>query len=237
MRSFKVLSASALATVTLVAGTGSHQAQAAPVADLAWNARVDVYTATQNSPAPVRDLARGVTDTVVNAIAPGVIAQKEAEIEAARQAAEAAARAEAERLAAEKAEADRLADIQARRVASGVDYGPCPITAKACVDIDGNRAWLQVDGVASYGPVAISSGKPGQETTRGDLKVLRKVKDEVSYEFNMAPMPNSVYFTNTGMAFHSGSVNVMSAGCIHLEHNDSIAFFDYLNVGDQVFIY
>ncbi|MDO4908957.1 MAG: L,D-transpeptidase [Corynebacterium sp.] len=244
MRTLRIAAAGALAGLTLIAGATGGQAHASALDDFnngvrenAWNTHVNVYNATENSPQVLRDIARGATDGVVNAIAPGVIVQKDAEIQAAKEAAE---RAEAERQAAEaaaRAEAERQAAEDAARAASGFDYGPCPKTAKVCVDIDGHRSWLQENGVKSYGPVPISSGKPGQETTRGDLKVLRKVKNEVSYEFNMAPMPNSVYFTNTGMAFHAGSPAVASAGCVHLNYADSEAYFNYLNVGDEVFIY
>ena len=67
--------------------------------------------------------------------------------------------------------------------------------------------------------------------------VTYKVKDEVSHEFNDAPMPNSVYFTWSGHAFHQGNPNVDSAGCIHLGGSDSDAFFNQLHEGDEVFIY
>ncbi|MFZ2274108.1 L,D-transpeptidase, partial [Corynebacterium variabile] len=116
---------------------------------------------------------------------------------------------------------------------------PCPATAKACVDLDGRRAWLTDGGNTVYGPVYISSGAPGAdtETPRGTFHVTYKVKDEVSHEFNDAPMPNSVYFTWSGHAFHQGNPNVDSAGCIHLGGSDSDAFFNQLHEGDEVFIY
>ena len=63
------------------------------------------------------------------------------------------------------------------------------------------------------------------------------MKDEISHEFNDAPMPNSVYFTWSGHAFHADDTNVPSAGCIHLAYGDSEEFFDQLQPGDEVFIY
>nr|WP_240393971.1 L,D-transpeptidase [Corynebacterium lactis] len=113
---------------------------------------------------------------------------------------------------------------------------PCPPTARACVDLANNTTWLQQDGHISFGPVRMSSGKPGYETTKGDLRVLRKVKDEWSVPYN-GPMPYSVYFTTDGMAFHEGSVDVQSHGCIHLNHDAAVTYFDQLQVGDSVFIY
>jgi len=43
-----------------------------------------------------------------------------------------------------------------------------------------------------------------------------------------------VFFEDGGIAFHSGSPNRSSAGCIHLEPADAEAWFNYLQIGDQV---
>ena len=67
--------------------------------------------------------------------------------------------------------------------------------------------------------------------------MTRKVKDEISYEFDNAPMPYAVYFTNNGHAFHEGSTNVQSAGCVRLSHDAAKFFFENLQVGDVVYIY
>jgi len=169
-------------------------------------------------PGEFRDVyEQGVTD-LTNAVAPGALDER------------AAARAAAEAAAAEQARQDAWNDTT---------NTPCPATAKACVDLDGRRAWLTDGGNTVYGPVYISSGAPGAdtETPRGTFHVTYKVKDEVSHEFNDAPMPNSVYFTWSGHAFHQGNPNVDSAGCIHLGGSDSDAFFNQLHEGDEVFIY
>lgn len=204
-----------------------------PVREAMWNYRVNVYNSTENTVQPLKDIARGTTDAFLNLVAPGIIAQKEEEArlaaEEARRQAEEAARAEAERIAAEKAAA-REAEIGARRAT-------CPATARACVDLTRQEAWLQTDGRITYGPIPASGGAPGFETTTGNLTVLRKVKDEVSYEFNMAPMPYSVYFTTNGMAFHQGVVGELSHGCIHLNRADAQKFFNTLNIGDSVYIF
>lgn len=164
---------------------------------------------------------QGVTD-LTNAVAPGALQQRADEKAAAEQAAAEAAAAQA-----------------AQDAFSNTTDTPCPASAKACVDLDGQRTWLQSDGKAYYGPVAISSGRPGPdtETPRGSFVVTYKVKDEISHEFNDAPMPNSVYFTWSGHAFHADDTNVPSAGCIHLSYGDSEEFFDQLQPGDEVFIY
>jgi hypothetical protein len=117
---------------------------------------------------------------------------------------------------------------------------PCSISAKACVDLDSQRAWLIQDGKVTRGPVKIASGGNGQETPVGhSLRVYRKDKDHVSQESRLpngqpAPMPWSVFFEDGGIAFHSGSPNRSSGGCIHLEPVDAEAWFNYLQIGDQV---
>jgi hypothetical protein len=47
-------------------------------------------------------------------------------------------------------------------------------------------------------------------------------------------MPYSVFFEPGGIAFHGGSPERASAGCIHLNMADAIAFFNNLNIGDSV---
>ncbi|MDO4908958.1 MAG: L,D-transpeptidase [Corynebacterium sp.] len=230
--SFAALAAALIATIGLL--SPAPQAHADVRTD-AWNARQGIYQATENSPIPVRDFARGTTDNIVNFVAPGVIFEKEEEArKAAEEAARIAAEQEAER---QRIEAERQAEEARLEAERNFDYGPCPKTAKACVDIKGDRAWLQENGVKTYGPTKISAGAPGYETAKGNLKVLRKVKDEVSYIYGNAPMPYSVYFTANGMAFHQGNVNVLSHGCIHLDADAAPTFFNYLNVGDPIFIY
>src|SRR5581483_9865387 len=117
---------------------------------------------------------------------------------------------------------------------------PCTATAAACVDVENKQAWLIKDGKIVRGPVAISTGGTGTETPTGDsFRVFLKDKDHTSNEFKLpdgqpAPMPNSVFFEDGGIAFHAGSPQRASAGCVHLSLADSLAFFNFLNVGDQV---
>ena len=117
------------------------------------------------------------------------------------------------------------------------DYGECPPAARACVDLDGERAWLQENGEVTYGAVPIGQGGPGYETPRSEFHVTRKVKDEVSYIYDMEPMPYAVYFTNSGHAFHEGDPNGDSHGCVRLPPGDAEVFFDSLDVYDLVHIY
>ncbi|WP_018333842.1 L,D-transpeptidase [Actinomycetospora chiangmaiensis] len=111
---------------------------------------------------------------------------------------------------------------------------PCAPTAKACVDISAKKAWLtDGHGKIVYGAVPITTGGKGYETPTGTFSVMWKDKNHKSDEYNGAPMNNSVFFA-PGDAFHEGSLQRDSAGCVHLSHDASEKFFDYLNVYDQV---
>ncbi|WP_433798920.1 L,D-transpeptidase [Actinomycetospora sp. CA-084318] len=111
---------------------------------------------------------------------------------------------------------------------------PCKPEAKACVDISAKKAWLtDGHGKVIYGPVPITTGAKGYETPTGTFSVMWKDKDHKSDEYDHAPMNNSVFFA-PGDAFHEGSLQRDSAGCVHLSHDASEKFFDYLNVYDQV---
>ena len=109
----------------------------------------------------------------------------------------------------------------------------CSVHNGACVQKHTNLAWLVTNGVTSYGPVRISHGKPGFGTPVGNFPVLRKVKNDWSVPYN-GPMPNAVYFTTTGIAFHQGDTAVQSHGCIRMAMDASLVFYDNLMVGEQV---
>ena len=117
---------------------------------------------------------------------------------------------------------------------------PCSGSARACVDLDTQRAWLIRDGEVTLGPVPIASGGAGQETPLGhSFRVYRKSRDHVSGEFNgpdgnPAPMPFSVFFADGGVAFHGGDRGRASAGCVKLDLPEAEAFFNDLAEGDKV---
>ena len=111
---------------------------------------------------------------------------------------------------------------------------PCSQAAAACVDLSSKQAWLVQNGRVVYGPTPITAGKRSAKTPAGWFKVLWKDKNHRSSAFNNAPMPYSVFFTSTGVAFHEGSLRRQSAGCIHLGHNAAVTFFKRLAVGQVV---
>ena len=109
---------------------------------------------------------------------------------------------------------------------------PCAPAARACVDLSANRSWLLRDGRVTYGPVPITHGRKGFRTPPGTFRVAFKNRDHVSSIYD-AEMPWSVFF-NGGVAFHEGSLSVLSHGCIHLSPAAARTWFDTLSVGDVV---
>lgn len=184
--------------------------------DIAWDARASFHDVTEALPEGTALTIREVVDNAINVVFPGLIAA---------------------RTAPAPAPAPAAAPAPAPAPAQGFDTGSCPAAADVCVDIDGGRSWLQENGDVSYGAVPISAGGIGQETPRGTFHVNRKVKDEVSWEFNNAPMPYAIYFTNNGHAFHQGNVATTSAGCIRTNPADAVHYFNTLQIGDMVYIY
>ena len=110
---------------------------------------------------------------------------------------------------------------------------PCAATVRACIDLAHNKAWLLRGGVVEYGPVPITSGRPGYRTPVGTFRVLSKERLHLSRAFDNAPMPYSVFFI-PGIAFHQGSLAVTSHGCIHLSKSAALRFFGSLARGDVV---
>jgi ABC-type amino acid transport system permease subunit len=110
---------------------------------------------------------------------------------------------------------------------------PCSAAAKACIDLSANTSWLMQNGTVTYGGVPITSGKPGHETPTGTFHVTYKDIDHWSKAYN-GPMPYSVFFTNTGIAFHQGSLTAQSHGCVHLSKAAAQTYYNTLHPGDVV---
>jgi lipoprotein-anchoring transpeptidase ErfK/SrfK len=110
---------------------------------------------------------------------------------------------------------------------------PCSARADACIDLSANTTWLTHNGAVTYGGVPITSGRPGYETPPGVFQVTYKDIDHWSQAFN-GPMPYSVFFTTSGIAFHEGSLTQLSHGCIHLSPQAARMFYNTLAPGDVV---
>ena len=110
---------------------------------------------------------------------------------------------------------------------------PCSPAAAACIDLSAHTSWLQYNGSVTYGGVPITTGRPGYETPPGTFHVTYKDIDHWSRAYD-APMPYSVFFTDTGIAFHEGSLTQQSHGCVHLSPEAARVYYNALKPGDVV---
>jgi len=113
---------------------------------------------------------------------------------------------------------------------------PCTVTARACVALDERLAWLIDGGNVVRGPVTIQHGDAEDPTPLGTFKVQWKAEQYTSREY-LTQMPYSVFFADGGIAFHQGTQDTPSAGCVKLEREDASAFFYFLQKGDEVQIH
>lgn len=113
---------------------------------------------------------------------------------------------------------------------------PCTPTARACVDLGTGRAWLLDGEKIVRGPVSSRHGDVDEPTPLGTFTVQWKAEQYTSREFG-TPMPFSVFFAPGGIAFHEGRLDTPSAGCVKLGHEDAVAWFGHLQVGDEVQIH
>jgi len=103
-------------------------------------------------------------------------------------------------------------------------FATAPQEAKVAitVDKDNQQMTVAVDGVQRY-RWPVSSGIPSYETPSGSFRTFRR-GDHFSKEFDDAPMPHSIFFTQQGHAIHgTDSVNRLgspaSHGCVRLSRD------------------
>jgi lipoprotein-anchoring transpeptidase ErfK/SrfK len=130
----------------------------------------------------------------------------------------------------------QLGGVAAAAPAHTVDGTSCTdARIKACVDLSENTTWLlDGEGNVVYGAVPNSHGSEGHETPTGDFVVQWKDRDHKSKEYGGASMPYAVFFDTHGRAFHQGSRERQSAGCVRLDEDDAKRFFDHLEPNDRV---
>jgi lipoprotein-anchoring transpeptidase ErfK/SrfK len=110
---------------------------------------------------------------------------------------------------------------------------PCEGDAVACVRLSTGQAWLRVPGQAVVGPVSIGYGVGAHATPTGVFHVSWKAEHWVSREYH-EPMPDAVFFAAGGIAFHAGSLDASSHGCVHLDPATAAEFFAVLQPGMAV---
>jgi hypothetical protein len=107
-----------------------------------------------------------------------------------------------------------------------------PAFAEVTIDIDksAQQMTVTVDGVPRYS-WTVSTGAPGYDTPSGDFKPFRMERDHFSREWDDAPMPHSIFFTQKGHAIHgSGHVRAIgtpaSHGCVRLAPANAKTLFE-----------
>jgi len=117
--------------------------------------------------------------------------------------------------------------------------GSCPAAATACVDLKNHLTWLQSDGHITDGPVSMEPGPPGtrQATPRGTFHVQwRAGANYISTEYHV-PIPYAVFFAPGGVAFHGGSLDTPSHGCVHLDISIARYYHVHLPTGAEVVVF
>lgn len=106
-----------------------------------------------------------------------------------------------------------------------------PASASILVQIDksAQRMTVSQDGQTLY-TWPVSTGKRGYSTPSGSYKAFRMEKDHFSREWDDAPMPHSIFFTQKGHAIH-GTDDVKrigtpaSHGCVRLSRAHAATLF------------
>ena len=116
----------------------------------------------------------------------------------------------------------------------GVPDGPLVMT----VDLQARVISVFRDGY-EIGAAAALLGTPEHPTPTGTFPILTKERDNVSEQYNNAPMPWTLRLTWDGVAVHGGStveLGYASHGCISVPDEFASRLFDEAEIGDVVII-
>ena len=122
--------------------------------------------------------------------------------------------------------------------------GRCTWGRALCADKTTNKLYWVINGQIQA-TFDARFGAPGWETAEGQMRIFRKVADEISYTFGGAPMPYAQYFTTSGMAIHyspgfeaDGFPSWGSHGCINLNNLSQAQWlFNQTVIGDRIVVY
>src|SRR3979411_1715244 len=104
--------------------------------------------------------------------------------------------------------------------------------AKVSITVDKNAQLMTVavDGALRY-QWPVSTGIPSRETPNGSFRAFRMEEDHFSKEFDDAPMPPWIFFTNIGHAIHGtdseGRLGTpASHGCVRLSRAHASTLYE-----------
>jgi hypothetical protein len=97
------------------------------------------------------------------------------------------------------------------------------------VDKDAQRMSVVVDGTPRY-DWPVSTGVAGYDTPNGSYRPFRMEKSHFSREWDNAPMPHAVFFTQVGHAIHGTTHTrrlgrAASHGCVRLSQRNAATLF------------
>lgn len=97
------------------------------------------------------------------------------------------------------------------------------------VDKAAQQMLVEVDGVPQY-VWPVSTGAPGYDTPGGSFRPFRMELEHYSREWDDAPMPHSIFFTEQGHAIHGSDQTrrlgrAVSHGCIRLAPDNAAQLF------------
>lgn len=106
---------------------------------------------------------------------------------------------------------------------------PAAPTIVITVDKSTQRMSVKVNGVERWN-WAVSTGRRGYATPTGTFRPFRMAKDHRSREWDNAPMPYSIFFSQRGHAIHGSSAvsrlgTPASHGCVRLNTNNARELF------------
>ncbi|MER2248590.1 L,D-transpeptidase [Methylorubrum podarium] len=97
------------------------------------------------------------------------------------------------------------------------------------VDKDAQRMSVVVDGAQRY-DWPVSTGVAGHDTPNGSYRPFRMEKSHFSREWDNAPMPHAIFFTQVGHAIHGTTHTrrlgrAASHGCVRLSQRNAATLF------------
>jgi hypothetical protein len=126
----------------------------------------------------------------------------------------------------------RLPGLLAALAVAGaaVAFGP-PARANILISVDKSKQQMTVtvDGDPRY-IWPVSTGRAGYDTPSGTFHPTSMERHHYSREWDNAPMPHSIFFTNEGHAIHgtyeaSGLGHPVSHGCVRLSREHAATLF------------
>jgi lipoprotein-anchoring transpeptidase ErfK/SrfK len=110
-----------------------------------------------------------------------------------------------------------------------VQFGSASANVVISIDVAAQRMTVNVDGTLRY-TWPVSTGGPGYTTPPGSFSPIRLVAEHYSREWDDAPMPHSIFFTERGHAIHGTTSTAslgapVSHGCVRLAPDNAALLY------------